>query len=86
MVFLSVVMNFWPPGQSANSAKAKKVSETRQGPALPLFTLNRCDVVNEALKVFELHTTFKASELSGPPVKISWPSSPYVFLDLIIPS
>ncbi|KAF8193679.1 hypothetical protein BJ912DRAFT_1057368 [Pholiota molesta] len=62
-------------GQGAKS-KPKKASETKGGPAIPLFSMSRCDLLQDVLKLHDLHQLFRPSVISGFPVEISWPGSP----------
>jgi hypothetical protein len=72
--FITVVMSFYKPAPGPHT-KPKKASETKSGPAVPLLTMSRCEVLKEVLKLHDLHSHYQPSEISGYPVKISWSGS-----------
>jgi len=75
--FITAVMHFREPpvSQGPKAKQPKKASETKTGPAFPLFAMKRCEVLLEVLKLHDLHPHYQPSEISGFPFEISWTGS-----------
>jgi len=57
-------------------ARPKKITETKNGAALEVFKMTRCELLQHVLQLHDLHQHYQPSEISGFPVKISWSGSP----------
>lgn len=76
--FITAILSFRESSasQGSKAKQPKKTSATKTGPALPLFSMTRCAVLQEVLKLHDLHQHYQPSNVSGFPVEISWPGSP----------
>jgi hypothetical protein len=77
--FVSAVMSFTVPANGPRS-RPKKDSETKNGPAVVLIKMTRCEFLRVVLRLHDLHQTYQPSDISGFPFKLSWAGSPFVHL------
>ncbi|KAI0260989.1 hypothetical protein BGY98DRAFT_75869 [Russula aff. rugulosa BPL654] len=73
--FVSAVLSFTVPA-SGPRARPKKDSETKNGPAVLLLKLTRCEFLRVILQLHDLHQAYQPSDVSGFPFKMSWAGSP----------
>ncbi|KZP18181.1 hypothetical protein FIBSPDRAFT_1028306 [Athelia psychrophila] len=75
LFFISVTMNYTIPARGGARSMPKKSSETKSSTAVSVLSMSRCDFLRRVLQVHDLHQLFQPSDVSGFPVKISWPGS-----------